>query len=468
MRARGLPRQSAAVAGLISLLAAACSSAPAASQTGSGKIQHVIVIMQENRSFDNYFGTFPGADGIPMQNGQPTVCAPDPLSGTCAKPYHDTRDVTLFGGPHTAQYAAVDINGGKMDGFLKAFRATTATTCKGTQNPNCVQSVDPEVMGYHTAAEIPNYWTYASDFVLQDHMFEPTLSWSLPAHLFMVSEWSALCSVPGKVSTCTSAADNVQCLLFCAESPPKGPTPDYAWTDLTYLLYKSHVSWGYYVAEGSQPDCADGDVSCPAKPQSAQTPEIWNPLPWFDTVKQDGQLSNIRPVTDFTTEALNGTLPSVSWVVPSQEVSDHPPASIRSGQAYVTGLINAVMRGPDWNSTAIFLSWDDWGGFYDHAAPPSVDSAGYGLRVPGLVISPYAKQRYIDHQTLSFDAYDKFIEDVFLGGARINPATDGRPDLRPDVRESQPILGDLMRDFDFSQQPALPVLLRPKPTPVSP
>ena len=126
------------------------------------------------------------------------------------------------------------------------------------------------------------------------------------------------------------------------------------------------------------------------------------------------------------------------------------------------------MRGPDWNSTAIFLAWDDWGGFYDHAAPPSVDSAGYGLRVPGLVISPYAKQRYIDHQTLSFDAYDKFIEDVFLGGARIDPETDGRPDLRPDVRESQPILGDLMRDFDFSQQPALPVLLRPKPTPASP
>ena len=130
MRARGLPRQSAAVAGLISLLAAACSSAPAASQTGSGKIQHVIVIMQENRSFDNYFGTFPGADGIPMQNGQPTVCAPDPLSGTCAKPYHDTRDVTLYGGPHTAQYAAVDINGGKMDGFRPHARVLrTQTAC---------------------------------------------------------------------------------------------------------------------------------------------------------------------------------------------------------------------------------------------------------------------------------------------------------------------------------------------------
>jgi phospholipase C len=323
-------------------------------------------------------------------------------------------------------------------------------------------------MGYHTAAEIPNYWTYANDFVLQDHMFEPTLSWSLPAHLFMVSEWSAICSVPGQASSCTTAGDNVQCLEFCADSPPKGPTPDYAWTDLTYLLYKAHVSWGYYVAQGSQPDCNDGGISCPAQPQSAQTPEIWNPLPLFDTVKQDGQLSNIRPVTDFTTEALNGTLPSVSWVVPSQEVSDHPPASLRQGQAYVTGLINAAMHGPDWNSTAIFLAWDDWGGFYDHVAPPSVDGAGYGLRVPGLVISPYSKQGYIDHQTLSFDAYDKFIEDVFLGGARIDPATDGRPDPRPDVREKAAILGDLMNDFDFTQQPLEPVLLPPKPTPVSP
>src|SRR5438132_14379730 len=100
MRARGLPRQSAAVAGLISLLAAACSSAPAASQTGSGKIKHVIVVMQENRSFDNYFGTFPGADGIPMRGREPTVCIPDPHAGQCVRPFHDSHLIDL-GGPHT-------------------------------------------------------------------------------------------------------------------------------------------------------------------------------------------------------------------------------------------------------------------------------------------------------------------------------------------------------------------------------
>ncbi len=134
----------------------------------------------------------------------------------------------------------------------------------------------------------------------------------------------------------------------------------------------------------------------------------------------------------------------------------------------MTSLVNAVMQGPDWNSTAIFLSWDDWGGFYDHVVPPTVDQNGYGLRVPGIVISPYAKQGYIDHQVLSFDAYLKFIEDDFLASQRLDPATDGRPDPRPDVRENVPVLGNLVNDFDFSQTPRPPVLLAPVPGNPSP
>ena len=129
----------------------------------------------------------------------------------------------------------------------------------------------------------------------------------------------------------------------------------------------------------------------------------------------------------------------------------------------MTRLVNAVMRSPDWSSTAIFLAWDDWGGFYDHVDPPKVDGAGYGLRVPGIVISPYARRGYVDHQTLSFDAYAKFIEDDFLGGRRLDPTTDGRPDPRPDVRENLPILGNLVHDFDFTQKPRPPVILRPYP-----
>ena len=156
----------------------------------------------------------------------------------------------------------------------------------------------------------------------------------------------------------------------------------------------------------------------------------------------------------------------MSWVVPSGEVSEHPPAPVSYGQSYVTSVINAVMKSPDWSSTAIFVTWDDWGGFYDHVVPPRVDQNGYGLRVPGIVISPFAKRGYVDHQTLSFDAYDKFIEDDFLGGQRLNPASDGRPDPRPSVRETEKILGNLINDFNFNQRPRAPVTLpvHPKST----
>ena len=225
------------------------------------------------------------------------------------------------------------------------------------------------------------------------------------------------------------------------------------------------MSWGYYVVTGTEPDCEnDAAVTCAPVKQSASTPGIWNPLPFFDTVKADHQLGNIQTVSNFYRAAAAGTLPAVSWVVPSGEVSEHPPAPVSYGQTYVTSLINAVMRSPDWDSTAIFLAWDDWGGFYDHVQPPRVDENGYGLRVPGIVVSPYAKQGYVDHQTLSFDAYDKFIEDDFLGGQRLDPATDGRPDPRPDVREDAKVLGNLIEDFDFSQSPRPPVVLPVHPT----
>ncbi|MGZ4761017.1 MAG: alkaline phosphatase family protein, partial [Ilumatobacteraceae bacterium] len=223
------------------------------------------------------------------------------------------------------------------------------------------------------------------------------------------------------------------------------------------------------VASGQQPDCANGAAACAPVDQGAQTPGIWNPLPYFDTVRDDGQQGNIQSVANFYDQAKRGSLPAVSWVVPSGAVSEHPPAPTSAGQSYVTSLINALMQSPDWSSTAIFLAWDDWGGFYDHVAPPTVDENGYGLRVPALVISPYAKKGYIDHQTLSFDAYAKFIEDDFLGGQRLDPTTDGRPDPRPSVRENAPQLGDITQAFDFSQAPRPGLVLPVHPPPgVSP
>ena len=436
---------------------------PAPALTGIHRIRHVVVIMQENRSFDSYFGTYPGADGIPMQNGVPTVCVPDPATGGCQRPYHDRSDVN-GGGPHGQANAAADIDGGKMDGFV-AQAEQARKGCASSTSPSCA-GAQVDVMGYHDASEIPNYWAYARNFVLQDHMFEPNASWSLPAHLFMVSEWSARCTVKGDPLSCVNALQNPgNPPDFEAKPGQANPPPDYAWTDLTYLLHAHHVSWGYFVFPGTQPDCADDEATCPAIPQNAKTPGIWNPLPYFDTVDEDGQLGNIQPIHAFYVDARDGTLPAVSWVVPTGAVSEHPPARVSVGQDYVTGLINTIMRGPDWDSTAIFLAWDDWGGFYDHVVPPHVDENGYGLRVPGLVISPFAKRGYIDHQILSFDAYVKFIEDDFLGGQRLDPKTDGRPDPRPDVRETEPILGNLTADFDFRMKPRPPLILPQYPVP---
>jgi phospholipase C len=182
---------------------------------------------------------------------------------------------------------------------------------------------------------------------------------------------------------------------------PTNRTPHYEWTDLTYLLHKAGVSWRYYIFSGAQPDCDDGGMVCKTKWQNSNTPGIWNPLPWFSTVHQDHQLGNIVPMHDFFADARAGTLPEVSWLTPSNRVSEHPPALVTRGQAYVTSAINAIMSGPDWNSTAIFLAWDDWGGFYDHVVPPKVDGMGLGLRVPALVISPYARRGFIDHGVAS-------------------------------------------------------------------
>ena len=281
----------------------------------------------------------------------------------------------------------------------------------------------------------------------------------------MVSEWSAACP-PGGAGDPLACKNEIQD-VDSQEALPASTPPDYAWTDLTYLLHKAGVSWGYYVSPGTEPDCVDNKPTCPPVAQRVTTPGFWNPLPFFDTVRLDGELGNVQAVSNFYVQAAGGTLPAVSWVIPNGVVSEHGPALVSAGESYVTGLVNAVMAGPDWSSTAIFLSWDDWGGFYDHERPPTVDQNGYGLRVPGIVISPYARKGYVDHQILSQDAYVKFIEDDFLGGQRIDPATDGRPDPRPDVRENEPILGDLRKDFDFSQKPRPPLFLSTTPRPPS-
>jgi phospholipase C len=431
---------------------------------GIHKIKHVVIIMQENRSFESYFGTYPGVDGIPMKNGRAVVCVPDPASGHCVRPYHETDDVD-HGGPHDAKAAAADVDGGMMNGFI-AQAENSKKICEDPDDPECASAFAPSVMGYHDGREIPNYWAYARAYVLQDHMYSSVASWSLPAHLFMVSEWSAKCRKAGVAMSCVNEPGSPGTPPDFADQHghPRAKPPDYAWTDLTYLLHQHGVSWAYYIAAGTEPDCDDDALAeCTPKQQSARTPGIWNVLPYFDTVRRDGELGNIQDLSNFYRAAAKGTLPSVVWITPSGAESEHPPSRISDGQYYVTGVVNALMHSPDWDSTAIFLAWDDWGGFYDHVPPPRVDKNGYGLRVPALVISPYARRGFIDDQILSADAYVKFIEDDFLGGERIDPKTDGRPDRRPSVRENYPGLGDLTDDFDFTQAPRAPLPLQVHP-----
>ena len=317
-----------------------------------------------------------------------------------------------------------------------------------------------DVMGYHDAREIPNYWTYASHYVLQDHMFEPNASWSLPQHLYLVSEWSAYCATVSPQS-CANAL----------QSP--GPPPDfartkaapnYSWTDLSYLLYKGGVSWKYYVQSGVEPDSRTDASNCPPVNQNAKTPGIWNPLPYFDTVQQDGQLGNVTDVTNYYQDARAGTLPAVTWIAPNNPtVNIHRPGSTRDrpgSQAWST----RPCRGPTGAAPRSSCRGTTGAASTTTSCPrPSTRTAtASGSRhrhqpvgTEGRRRPPGAVSRW----------YLKFIEDVFLGGQRLDPATDGRPDPRPGVRENAPQLGNLMADFDFSQTPSPPLVLPTTPPP---
>jgi phospholipase C len=450
---------------------------PAAARTvppGASLIQNVIIINQENRSFDNYFGTFPGANGIP-----PKTCVPyDPQDTQkgCVVPYYDPHDIN-GGGPHSPFDAQADIDDGithtRMDGFVQQIvNLKKRRGCKSGSPFSCLSQEQGyaryDTVGYHTESEIPTYWTYAKKFVLQDQLFERDRSWSFTSHLDLASEWAAQCTNPNDAMSCTTSAQ-----------PKYSNNLSLPWVNLFQLLDLYGVTWKYYVDEGSEPDCPNGDIDCDAEPLNAGQPGIWNPVPLFATVQAGGQnyLKQHNPtVAQFITDLQNGTLPQVSWIVPNGGESEHPPSRITDGMEYVTWLVNAVMTSRYWPNTAIFISWDDWGGFYDHKAPPNVDYnnsstpvQGFGLRVPGLMLSPYANGGTIDKSVLSLDSYATFIEDLFTGSARLNPEQLNNPDNRPDIRDSltsvtfldgktQPV-GNLMDEFNFNQTPIPPLVL---------
>ncbi len=263
--------------------------------------------------------------------------------------------------------------------------------CADPTNPACVNTAIPDVMGYHVQSDIPNYWSYARDFVLQDHMYEPNASWSLPAHLFLVSEWSAFCTQHDNPSTCTNAL----------QSP--GEPPDFTGTNkhADLRLDGPHlpapqrgVSWGYYVVPGHEPDCEnDATVSCAPVAQNSENPRHMEPACPTSTPSRTTVSSAIfNPSTTSMQLPRSGTLPAVSWVVPSGEVSEHPPSPVSFGADLCDESDQCCHGQPRLVSSAIFLAWDDWGGFYDHVTPPAVDVNGYGCACPVSSSAPMPGQ----------------------------------------------------------------------------
>jgi phospholipase C len=463
-------------------------------KTASQHIQHIIIIMQENRSFDHYFGTFPGADGIPQG-----TCVPldpkNPKAG-CVVPFHDVHDVNA-GSAHGAAASQADIDDGitttKMDGFvfiqaqeIKHFGqcAPPGRALDHTSRPpgdhGCNAETDGlfryDVAGYHTDNEIPNYWAYARHFVLQDRLFAGERSWSLPTHLDLASEWVAICSNWTQAETCTTnplIENNLIKLNKKATLP---------WANLFQLLDANGISWKYYLGSGPEPDCEDNELTCAPHLQNNAVQSIWNPPPYFSSVQAQGAAyiqAHNPDIDQYLKDINSGQLPQVSWIIPQWHYSEHPASSVTAGMDYVTSLVNAVMTSPAyWNNTAIFITWDDWGGMYDHVAPPNVDTnttqypiQGYGLRVPGIMISAWSRAGQVDHQVLSFDSYATFFENLFLSGQRLIPANLGNPDHRPNIRDaltqvsfpdghSEPV-GDLLNEFDFTQTPLPPLPLSP-------
>jgi phospholipase C len=454
------------------------------------KIKHIIIIMQENRSFDSYFGTYQSPsgeypEGIPnwgLYNFHMTIDdQANKFKYTESWPFvcypiFSTLENDFVHWPSDATTCMNYDNGGGMltgEGFMLAnYNAFANEMIQDPDYPDDqtkkIHRFTPEqaldrargCLFWHNRATLPNYWKLADDFVLQDHLFESCASFSLPSHLCMVSGWTASLQ-NGKWVTDLN--------VFGPQKPPTG-NGTYGWTDLTDLLHRApdlygipEVSWAYYKSE--QWDTATTSNYYNRNPEDqiplSSMAGFWSPLPNFATVQSNGQVNNVTDISNFFA-ALDedqvpghNAVPEVCWIAdPGWEISEHAngdgTVDIKYGQQYVSTIINEIMaHDVTWNDCAILLSWDDWGGFFDHVKPPQrSDGYGYGLRVPGLVISPYAKQGYIDRQELSHDAYLKFIEDIFLDGHRIEGFDD-----RPSVREN--LLGgsDILNDFEFDNPP---------------
>ena len=376
-------------------------------------IQHIVFLIKENHSFDQMFGLFPGANGATtgvikvskgVQQTIPLNAAPDTPTNYC----------------HLFNCAAKAYDKGAMDAFNKADNK-----CSLAPYP-CYQE--------NSQATIPNYWAYAQNFVLGDNTFSSLQGPSFPNHLYTVAAGSgpdaahsAIGNPTGHIWGC-DATSTTTVLLFDGQKV----FPCFTFSTLMDEMTTAGVSWKYYT------------------PQRGDVAYQWDAA---DAFSQDRSSPNVVPWTQFATDAAAGNLPAMSWLVAPDVASEHPPTSTCTGENWSVSEINAVMNGPDWASTAIFLTWDDYGGFYDHVAPQHIDSLGLGFRVPLLIISPYAHadddpaNPNISHDQFEFSSVLRFAEEVF-----------GLPSLgRRDA-----VAGDVMAAFDFSQVWNPPLVLSPR------
>lgn len=384
-------------------------NAAATRPAGLSKVKHIIWIVQENRSFDDYFGTYPGANGIP-----PSTCLPKlPGSKECVKPFHMPPGGPFCDLNHAWQVAHAAYDNGRMDGFVWAEGSVYT-------------------MAYLDGRDIPNYWAYARHYTLCDRFFSSLNGPSLPNHVYIVAAQSGgLTNNVGSVAALKAALDD-----------PDG----FSFASMVNLLSKTNLSWKYYVeTRPVPPGLKNRNYQTYPDPKHFS---LWNPLVGFKAIRDNpSRMAHLVDLKEYYQDIQKGTLPQVSWIVPDNQDSEHPPEPAAQGMWYVTKLINALMESPYWKDSVIFLTWDDYGGFYDHVPPPQVDAFGYGPRVPTLVISPFAKGGHISHYVYDFTSTLKFME-VRWGLGHLT-ARDDRAN-------------DMLDCFDFNQTPN-PKLVIPIP-----
>jgi len=359
----------AAIAGtLLPLPLILPAEAGALTKTPSLPIKHLIVVMQDNHSFDNYFGTYPDADGIPS-----SACVPvdphDPETA-CIDPFH-VAGASVARLDDSALTHSLQYHGGRLDGFVDAFRARN----RG----------GPQAMGHYDRRDLPLYWDIADSYVLFDRFFASGDGASFENRMFWIA------GVPGG-----------------SFSERRG----FTFSTIFDRLHRAGISWKFYV-EDYDPALT---FHTPLKelredPQGRQVAAV--PLLNFARFVNDGRLGGgIVDLEQFYIDLQNERLPAVSYVAPIAS-SEKPPASPDAGQRFLRGLLNALMGSPAWRDSVFLATYDSWGGWYDHVAPPRVDPDGYGFRVPALLVSPYARAGYIDHTTLDYTSILRFIENSY-------------------------------------------------------